>query len=71
MLQDVEELTRESGSKAAFDLGIHDMDEQLLESLGKLRFHTQSFMVKIYWHIAQRQTISLERWQKLWILMSR
>ena len=39
-LQDVEELTRESGSKAAFDLGIHDMDEQLLESLGKLRFHT-------------------------------
>ena len=39
-LQDVEELTRESGSKAAFDLGIHDMDEQLLESLGKLRFYT-------------------------------
>ncbi len=39
-LQDVEEMTRESGSKAAFDLGIHDMDGQLLESLGKLRFHT-------------------------------
>ncbi len=39
-LQDVDEITRESGSKAAFDLGIHDMDEHLIESLGKLRFHT-------------------------------
>ena len=33
-------MTRESGSKAAFDLGIHDMAEPLLELLGKLRFHT-------------------------------
>jgi len=40
VLQDVEEMTRESGSKAAFDLGIHDMAEPLLELLGKLRFHT-------------------------------
>lgn len=38
--EDVEELIRESGSKVAFDLGIHDMDEVLLESLGKLRFRT-------------------------------
>jgi ribonuclease Y len=40
ILQDVEEMVRESGSKAAFDLGIHDMAEPLLELLGKLRFHT-------------------------------
>jgi ribonuclease Y len=40
VLQDVEEMIRESGSKAAFDLGIHDMAEPLLELLGKLRFHT-------------------------------
>ena len=39
-LEDVEELIRESGSKAAFDLGIHDMAEPLLEHLGKLRFRT-------------------------------
>ncbi len=37
---DVEELIRESGSKAAFDLGIHDLAEPLLELLGQLRFHT-------------------------------
>ena len=37
---DVEELIRESGSKAAFDLGIHDMPEPLLELLGKLRFQS-------------------------------
>lgn len=37
---DVEEMVRESGSKAAFDLGIHDMADPLLELLGKLRFHT-------------------------------
>ena len=36
--EDVEEMIRESGSKAAFDLGIHDMAEPLLELLGKLRF---------------------------------
>ncbi|MEE2658101.1 MAG: ribonuclease Y [Candidatus Latescibacterota bacterium] len=39
-LEDAEELIRESGSKAAFDLGIHDMAELLLEHLGKLRFRT-------------------------------
>ncbi|NKB67041.1 MAG: ribonuclease Y [Candidatus Latescibacteria bacterium] len=38
--QDIEELIRESGSKAAFDLGIHDLAEPLLELLGKLRFRT-------------------------------
>ena len=38
--EDVEELIRESGSKAAFDLGIHDLDEPLLEALGQLRFRT-------------------------------
>ena len=38
--EDVEELIRESGSKAAFDLGIHDLAEPLLELLGQLRFHT-------------------------------
>jgi ribonucrease Y len=37
---EVEELIRESGSQAAFDLGIHDMAEPLLEHLGKLRFRT-------------------------------
>ena len=39
-LEDVEEIIRESGSKVAFDLGIHDMAEPLLENLGKLRFRT-------------------------------
>ncbi len=39
-LEDAEELIRESGSQAAFDLGIHDMAEPLLEHLGKLRFRT-------------------------------
>ena len=39
-LEDVEEMIRESGSKAAFDLGIHDLAEPLLEILGKLRFRT-------------------------------
>jgi len=38
--QDIEELIRESGSKAAFDLGLHDLAEPLLELLGKLRFRT-------------------------------
>ena len=38
--EDVEDLVRESGSKAAFDLGIHDLAEPLLELLGKLRFRT-------------------------------
>ena len=38
--EDIEELIRESGSKAAFDLGIHDLAEPLLEALGKLRFRT-------------------------------
>jgi len=38
--EDVEEMIRESGSKAAFDLGIHDLAEPLLEVLGKLRFRT-------------------------------
>ena len=38
--EDVEALIRESGSQAAFDLGIHDMAEPLLEHLGKLRFRT-------------------------------
>ena len=38
--EDVEEMIRESGSKAAFDLGIHDLAEPLLEALGKLRFRT-------------------------------
>jgi ribonuclease Y len=37
---DIEELIRESGSKAAFDLGIHDLSESLLELLGQLRFRT-------------------------------
>jgi len=36
----IEELVRESGSKAAFDLGIHDLAEPLLELLGQLRFRT-------------------------------
>lgn len=36
----VEEMIRESGSKAAFDLGIHDLAAPLLEILGKLRFRT-------------------------------
>ena len=39
-LEDVEDLIRESGSKAAFDLGIHDLAEPLLELLGKLCFRT-------------------------------
>ncbi len=39
-LGDVEELIRESGSQAAFDLGIHDMAEPLLEHVGRLRFRT-------------------------------
>ena len=39
-VKDVEEMIRESGSKAAFDLGIHDLAEPLLEVLGKLRFRT-------------------------------
>lgn len=38
--QDVAEMIRESGSKAAFDLGLHDLAEPLLELLGKLRFRT-------------------------------
>ena len=38
--EDIEELIRESGSKAAFDLGIHDLAEPLLELLGRLRFRT-------------------------------
>ena len=38
--EDVEELIRESGSKAAFDMGIHDLAEPLLEQLGQLRFRT-------------------------------
>ena len=38
--EDVEELIRESGSKAAFDLGIHDLADPLLELLGQLRFRT-------------------------------
>ncbi|MEW6752644.1 MAG: ribonuclease Y [Candidatus Latescibacterota bacterium] len=38
--QDIEELIRESGSQAAFDLGIHDLAEPLLEALGQLRFCT-------------------------------
>ena len=38
--EDVEELIRESGSKAAFDLGIHDLAGPLLELLGQLRFRT-------------------------------
>ncbi len=36
----VGEMIREAGSKAAFDLGIHDLSESLLETLGKLRFRT-------------------------------
>jgi len=39
-VEDIEEMIRESGSEAAFDLGIHDMAEALLELLGKLRFRT-------------------------------
>ena len=39
-VEDVEELVRESGSKAAFDLGLHDLAEPLLELLGQLRFRT-------------------------------
>ena len=38
--EDIEDIIRESGSKAAFDLGIHDLAEPLLEEVGKLRFHT-------------------------------
>ncbi len=38
--EDIEEIIRESGSKAAFDLGIHDLAEPLLEMLGMLRFRT-------------------------------
>ena len=38
--EDVEDLIRESGSKASFDLGIHDLAEPLLEALGQLRFRT-------------------------------
>ena len=38
--EDIEELIRESGSKAAFDMGIHDLSESLLELLGQLRFRT-------------------------------
>ena len=33
--EDVEDVVRESGSKAAFDLGIHDLAEPLLELLGQ------------------------------------
>lgn len=39
--EDVEEMVREAGSKAAFDLGIHDLAESLLELLGKLHFRTR------------------------------
>jgi ribonuclease Y len=38
--EDVEEQIHESGSKAAFDLGIHDLAEQILDVLGKLQFHS-------------------------------
>ena len=38
--EDVEEIVRESASKAAFDLGIHDLPGALLELLGRLRFRT-------------------------------
>ena len=38
--EDVEEQIRESGSKAAFDLGIHDLAEPILDVLGKLQFHS-------------------------------
>ena len=38
--EDIEDLIRESGSKASFDLGIHDLAEPLLEALGQLRFRT-------------------------------
>ena len=38
--EDVEEIVRESASKAAFDLGIHDLASPLLELLGRLRFRT-------------------------------
>lgn len=38
--EDVEEIVRESASKAAFDLGIHDLPGPLLELLGRLRFRT-------------------------------
>ncbi len=38
--EDVEEIVRESASKAAFDLGIHDLAGPLLELLGRLRFRT-------------------------------
>ena len=38
--EDVEEIVRESASKAAFDLGIHDLPSALLELLGRLRFRT-------------------------------
>lgn len=37
---DIEDIIRESGSKAAFDLGIHDLPQPLLKLLGKLCFHT-------------------------------
>lgn len=38
--EDVEEQIRESGSKAAFDLGIHDLAEPILDVLGKLQYHS-------------------------------
>jgi len=37
---DIEDLIREYGSKAAFDLGIHDFSEELLKLLGQLHFRT-------------------------------
>ena len=38
--EDVEDMVRESGSQAAFDLGIHDLNDDLLELLGALHFRT-------------------------------
>ena len=38
--EDVEEIVEESASKAAYDLGIHDLPSALLELLGRLRFRT-------------------------------
>ena len=38
--EDIEDLIREYGSKAAFDLGIHDFSEEILELLGQLHFRT-------------------------------
>ena len=38
--EDAEEQIRESGSKAAFEVGIHDLAEPLLDVLGKLQFHS-------------------------------